>query len=85
LVISSADCIQSVIPIHIKANALPIAEVSAFSSAAVLLIYHSHHFACAYPTKYLSGLSVSGVTIALNNSIWESEFSILSVLMLQLG
>jgi hypothetical protein len=45
LVTSSAEAIQSVIPIHINAKALPIAEVSAFSNAAVLLINPSHHLA----------------------------------------
>jgi hypothetical protein len=44
-VTSSAEAIQSVIPIPIKAKALQMAEVSAFSNAAVLLINHSHHLA----------------------------------------
>jgi hypothetical protein len=69
----------SITQIHIIANALPTALVSAFSNAAVLLINHSHHLACEYQVKYLSGLSQSGVTTALNNSTHCSSVIILCV------
>jgi hypothetical protein len=43
--ISSALAIESITQIPIIAKALPTADVSAFSIAAVLLINHSHHLA----------------------------------------
>jgi hypothetical protein len=74
---SSAEAIESEIPIHMKARALQTAELSAFSSAAVLLINHSHHLAWEYHVKNLLGLSQSGVTVALNTSIQGSSVIIL--------
>ena len=43
LFISSTLAIESITQIHIIANALPTALVSAFSNALVLLINQSHH------------------------------------------
>jgi hypothetical protein len=45
LLISSALAIESITHIHIIANALPTALVSAFSNALVLLINQSHRLA----------------------------------------
>jgi hypothetical protein len=45
LLISSSEAIESMTPIHIIANQRQIEDVSAFSSAEVLLINQSPHLA----------------------------------------
>jgi hypothetical protein len=55
------------------ANALPTAEVSAFSRAEVLFMNQSPRLACEYHVNILLGFSISGTTNAFTISISPTD------------